>query len=90
MPSGELGQILIEDDDPTTRALYDLYECLFRAWRGGFTTKGRYAREAANIIAICATEDLITTKVAEEMWGNIWLITENGLLFMKGLEDDFG
>jgi len=35
---------------------------------------------------MCASEDLITTKIAEDTWGNEWLITEMGMAFMQELQ----
>jgi len=65
-----------------------MYECLARAKFGGFTTKSAYARQAATIIAMAATESLITTKVSEDVWGNLWVITEFGNAYMKEIEKD--
>lgn len=87
-PSGELGQILIDDElDDETVTLLALYAVLFKAWQGGFSTRSRFSRSEADMIAVAATEQLITTKISEEMWGNKWLITEDGLYYMKELED---
>lgn len=65
-----------------------MFQVLARAWAGGFTTKSTFAREAASMVAIAATENLITTKLTDELWGNRWLITADGLSFLKELEQD--
>lgn len=65
-----------------------MFQVLARAWAGGFTTKSTFARDAASMVAIAATENLITTKLTDELWGNRWLITADGLSFLKELEED--
>lgn len=65
-----------------------MFQVLARAWAGGFTTKSTFARNAASMVAIAATENLITTKLTDELWGNRWLITADGLSFLKELEQD--
>ena len=87
IPSGELGQTHIDEFDAETATLLALYAVLFKAWKGGFSTRSRFSRSEADMVAVAATELLITTKLSEEMWGNQWLITEDGLQYMKELED---
>lgn len=65
-----------------------MFQVLARAWAGGFTTKSTFARDAASMVAIAATENLITTKLTDKLWGNRWLITADGLSFLKELEED--
>tara|TARA_E500000318_G_C3546974_1_gene207140 strand:+ start:502 stop:705 length:204 start_codon:yes stop_codon:yes gene_type:complete len=64
-----------------------MFFVLKNAKMGGFTTKSKFARDAATIIAVAATEDLITTKLSEEEWGNIWFLTEFGHSYLKELEN---
>lgn len=87
-PWDEHGQTPTELDENTEIALLAMYEVLIESWAGGFTTKSKFAREAANIIAVAATEGLITTRLEEEVWGNRWMITEKGMQFMKEIHDD--
>ena len=87
-PWDEHGQTPTELDENTEIALLAMYEVLIEAWAGGFTTKSKFARESANIIAVAATEGLITTRLEEEVWGNHWMITEKGMQFMKEIHDD--
>lgn len=63
-----------------------LYDVCNEAFENGFTTKSKYARVAANVVAIAATEGLITTKTDAETWGNTWLLTDDGATFMMELE----
>ena len=87
-PWDEHGQTPTELDENTEIALLAMYEVLIEAWAGGCTTKSKFARESANIIAVAATEGLITTRLEEEVWGNRWMITEKGMNFMKEIHDD--
>ena len=77
-----------ELDVETEIALLAMYECLVESWATGFTTKSKFARESANIVAVAATEGLLTTRLDEEVWGNRWMITEKGMQFMKEIHDD--
>jgi len=55
-----------------------------------FTTKSDFARMAANEVAIAASEGLITTRINDEAFGNVWLITQQGMGFIEGFNDVFG
>lgn len=44
-----------------------------------FTTKSDFARLAANEVAICASEGLISTKVSDATYSNVWMITAEGM-----------
>jgi len=66
-----------------------LYDVCREAWDKGISTKGTYARKAANAVAIAAIEDLITTRLTEQHYGNRWLLTEDGADFMVDLEDAY-
>ena len=55
-PWDEHGQTPTELDENTEIALLAMYEVLIEAWAGGFTTKSKFARESANIIAVAATD----------------------------------
>jgi len=45
---------------------------------------------AANEIAIAGCEGLITTRINDEAFGNVWLITKSGMEFIEGFNDVFG
>jgi len=85
--SEQTGQKLTEEDNGYD-ALVTIYLILCRALDGGFTTKSKFSRDMANIVAIAATEGLITTRLSEEHWGNTWFLTEDGYEFMKEIEDE--
>ena len=91
MPSGELGEIPIEPDSDGAPelGLMMLYDVCREAMEKGISTKGDYARKAANALAIAAVEGLITTKMTEMHYGNRWLLTEDGADFMVDLEDAY-
>tara|TARA_B100000085_G_C18548529_1_gene514902 strand:+ start:1073 stop:1351 length:279 start_codon:yes stop_codon:yes gene_type:complete len=91
MPTGELGEIPIDPDSDGAPelGLWMLYDVCREAWDKGISTKGNYARKAANALAIAAVEGLITTKMTETHYGNRWLITEDGADFMVDLEDAY-
>lgn len=91
MPSGELGEIPIDPDSDGSPelGLMMLYDVCREAMEKGITTKGDYARKAANAVAIAAVEGLITTKMTEVHYGNRWLLTEDGADFMVDLEDAY-
>ena len=79
------GQKLTEND-PDYQALLGLYITLFNAMDKGFTTKSKFAREFATLIAIAATEDLITTRLSDTTWGNTWSLTDDGFEYLMELE----
>ena len=55
-----------------------------------YTTKSDFARRHATEIAIAASEGLISTRVNDGQFTNIWLITQEGLQFMEAIDDVFG
>lgn len=63
------------------------YIVLVYARDGGFTTKSKFARDWATIIAAAAINGGITTQLSEDCWGNRWFITEFGLAHLKELEN---
>ena len=66
-----------------------IYGIVDRAWRKPFTTKSETARYAADIIGICASEGLITTAIDEGRYGNLWLVTEDGLDFLRRFREEY-
>ena len=72
--------------DPVIETLRNIYKTLHHTHRQPYLTKSRVARANANLIALCASEGWISTKVNEEIWGNKWCITEFGIQVMNDLE----
>ena len=54
-----------------------------------FTTKSDFARSYATEVAMAAVEGLITTKINETTFGNIWMVTQDGLGYIEEVEDVF-
>ena len=52
-----------------------------------FTTKSNFARDAANEIALAASEGLISTRLEENKFTNRWMITMEGLQFLEEMKD---
>jgi hypothetical protein len=67
--------------------LIAFWTVLDKALREGFTVKSNFARKAAWYIAVCASSGLITTEVDYEMFGKSWLITDDGIEFMEGIDE---
>lgn len=67
-----------------------VYGVLVAARTSPFTTKSDMARKFANEVALAASEGMLTTKMSETQFTNVWMITADGLAFMEGFEDVFG
>ena len=39
---------------------------------------------------MCAVEGLMTTKINENTFGNVWMITQDGLDYLEEIEDVLG
>jgi len=59
-----------------------------RAWQSPFRTKSDFARDHADLIAMAASDGLITTRVATGLYGRQWKITIAGLQRLKLLIGD--
>ena len=55
-----------------------------------YTTKSDFARIAANEIALAASEGLISTKLRDGKYTNVWMATPMGLEFLEEFADVFG
>ena len=75
--------------DDEMAGLVAVYVTLQRARINPFTTKSDYARYAADVVALAASEGLISTKIDEDSFGNKWMITEDGIVWMRGFDDAF-
>ena len=83
--SGELGQTPIDDDE--LAVLMEIYTVLVHAKQSPFTTKSDFARVAANPVALCASEGLLSTQLNDTTYTNKWMVTAEGLEWMEGMED---
>ena len=84
-PKHELGLAGLEHTDEELAPLVSIYVTLDRAWRNPFTTKSDYARYAADLVAICASEGLISTKLMRNALAIVGSLIEDGLAWMRGL-----
>lgn len=66
-----------------------IYIVLDRAWRRPFSIKSNFARNNAYHVALNASECLITICVEEEVWGNKWMVTEEGMETKEALDGLF-
>lgn len=62
-----------------------LTDVLERIWSRPVKTKGDYAREQANLIAMAASDGFITTRIAAGLYGREWRITPAGLTHLYRL-----
>ena len=62
-------------------------ELLHRARVRPFTTKSDIARSAADVVALCASEDLLTTSLPNGHFTNVWMITPDGMAWLEGFAD---
>lgn len=54
-----------------------------------FTTKSDFARMAANEVALCASDGLITTRLDDNIVSNVWVVTQDGMVALEELTDAF-
>jgi hypothetical protein len=76
--------------DTEMEAILAVYGVLMCARQHPFTTKSDIARKAANEVALAASEGLLTTKLNETTFTNVWMVTADGLAWMEGFDDVFG
>jgi len=84
--SEEPGQIHTEQE---RAILHNVLVVLQRARIKPFTTKSDFARMAANEIALCASDGLITTRLDETTISNIWVLTHEGMVALEELSHAF-
>ena len=79
------GQMSISDEEMAV--VLNIYSVVQRARLQPFTTKSLFARQFANEIALCASEQYITTRVNDNSFSNVWMVTLEGLEFIEGVND---
>ena len=82
--SEEAGPELTDDD---MMSAFRVFVVLQSARMKPFTTKSDFARIAANEVAICASEGLISTAVKPGTYSNVWMITSEGMEQMEVLDE---
>lgn len=73
--------------DDTGDALGRLYRALRAVWREQVRVKSDFARKEADIIAMAASLQLISTKVGAQRFAKTWLITSKGLTWLNEKDD---
>lgn len=65
-----------------------LRQLLVKIWRETVRLKSDYAREHADIVAMAASENLITSRIGPGVYAGQWQITGRGLRLINETEDD--
>jgi len=84
--SDELGPTLTDEEQAVAN---NVMLVLRMAHIKPFTTKSDFARLAANEIAVCASDGLISTRLNDAEVSNRWIITKIGLDVLEELEHAF-
>lgn len=53
----------------------------------GFTVKSGYARSNAELVAMAASLQLITTRISKNLYGNEWQVTVKGLRWLNEMKE---
>ena len=85
MGSDQTGQA--PTDEEAMDVIIAVYQLLMTAKQKPFTTKSDMARAAADIVALCASEQLLSTMMPDGHFTNIWMITEDGQQWLEGATD---
>ena len=56
-------------------------------WRDTVRVKADFARKEADVIAMAASLQLITTKIGKQRFANMWHITTKGLTWLNEKDD---
>jgi hypothetical protein len=81
---GPDGQTLTEEELEAIVAVYGVLMC---AKQRPFKTKSDLARKAANEVALAASEGMLTTKLNDTTYTNVWMVTSDGLDWMEGFDE---
>ena len=82
--SDEHGQILTDEEADHIAAVYAVVQT---AKIKPYTTKSDFARTWASHVALAACEGLISTRLSDEKFTNVWMVTSDGLDWMQEVED---
>lgn len=52
----------------------------------GFTTKSLFSRTYAEFVAMAASLQLISTRIAKDLYGNEWQVTVKGLRWLNEIK----
>ena len=68
---------------PTDTVEDQMVQAILRIWMGSVTVSSNFAREQAAIIAACASEGYLTTRIGRGIYTPSWLVTPVGLEFLQ-------
>lgn len=74
-------------DEEALSVIHAVYEVLSYAHQRPFTTKSDMARAGADVVALCASEGLLSTMLPDGHFTNVWMITEDGMAWLRGYHD---
>ena len=60
-----------------------LMKVLDEAWLRGFTVQSRFARSHAELVAMAASLQLISSRINRDLFGCEWQITSKGLRWLN-------
>ncbi len=64
-----------------------VYHVLEQAKIKPYTTKSDFARQWATQVALAACEGLLSTRLNDAQFTNVWMVTADGLYWMSEVED---
>ena len=64
----------------------DLVDVVEAAKNGGFSVSSTFARTKAHMVAMAASQQLITTRVCSNAYGSLWMPTVAGLKYLSEIE----
>jgi len=67
-----------------------LAQVVTEAWLRGFTVKSDFARKFAELVAMGASLQLISTRISKDLYGNEWQVTVKGLKWLNEMKRENG
>lgn len=61
---------------------HEILTVVGEAWNRPFSTRSNFARDNAEVIAMCACLGYITTRLTSDAYGNTWKATAEGLALL--------
>lgn len=58
-------------------------DVIYYVWMSNVTVKSDFAREQAALVAACASEGYLTTRIGTGLYVPAWLVTPIGLEFLQ-------
>ena len=84
--SGCPSQLNLKKDKTGAKLIEDrLAPILHEAWKSGFAVQSNFCRANANLVAMAASMQLVTTRITEGVYGSTWQITAKGIRLLNEL-----